>query len=154
MWDVKVHPEVRPLIDALKGNKSGYSDAYKQLVSNPCAELPTKDGKSRPFAYRLSGPLQERVCGLHLKRGYRLAFTMHDPETEEHEGIVEVLYAGTRDTRKRAKDAWTIVHHICDEENPPSGHLKPPCCQSGRPDMDEDKLGEVMDRLRRLRLGR
>jgi len=153
MWRVIVRREVRPLIDALKGKGAGYSDAYAQLTRDPCAEFPAQEG-SRPFAYRLSGPLSDKVCGVHLRRGHRLAFTMRPADDPAYEGIVEVLYAGTRDTRDRLRDTWTVVHDLFDEENPPDEHLRPPCCQADLPSVDEDELTEFMRRLRRLLRGR
>lgn len=154
MWDVIVRTPVRPLVDAVAGKRIGYGAAFGQLCADPCASFPTADGTTRPFAYRLSGPLGKKVCGLHLKRGYRLAFTMRPAESPEHEGIVEILYVGERDTRQRSKDAWTVVHHIFGEMNPLSGHLRPPCCEEGLPEIDEQELLEVMDRLRRFQLKR
>ncbi len=60
MWEVLVRRELRPLIDDLKGKKTGYADAYAQLQRDPCAIYPPgKDGDDgRAFAYRLSGPLR------------------------------------------------------------------------------------------------
>jgi hypothetical protein len=150
MWDVIVRRELRPLIDALKGKKTGYPAAYQQLCRDPCAEFPTADGRTAPFAYRLSGPLRPKVCGTHVKRGYRLAFSMRPSDDDRYEGIVEILYVGTRDTRDRSKDTWTIVHDLFGEQNPPDQHLRPPCCQDGLPVIDEDELAEFMRRLRRL----
>lgn len=52
-------------------------------------------------AYRLSGPLQPIVCGVHLRNGYRLAYT-----TQEHAGTrggrdVVILYVGKNDDLSR-----------------------------------------------------
>jgi hypothetical protein len=65
-WEVLVRREVEPLIDALKGKRAGYGAAVRQLELDPCVEFPTDDGGTRSFAYRLSGPLAPKVCGLHL----------------------------------------------------------------------------------------
>ncbi len=48
-------------------------------------------------AYRLSGSLEPKVCGVHLRRGYRLAFTMQPPEEEGGLARVVVRYVGKRD---------------------------------------------------------
>ena len=79
---------------------------------------------------------------------------MQPAEDEEHEGRVVILYVGKRDTRERSRDIWQIVHDLFDTENPPAGHLRPPCCDEGQPRLDETELEEVMDRLRRLLRGR
>jgi len=153
VWEVVVRRAVRPLIDALAGKRTGYRDAYEQLQQDPCLVRSTPQGP-RPFAYRLSGPLEPKVCGVHLKRDYRLAFSMQPAEDEEYEGRVMILYAGKRDTRERSHDIWQIVHDLFDTENPSAGHLRPPCCDEGRPHLDEMELVEFMDRLRRLLRGR
>jgi hypothetical protein len=153
VWEVVVRREARPLIDALAGKRAGYADAYEQLRRDPCAMRSTKDG-SRPFAYRLSGPLAPRVCGVHLKNGYRLAFSMQPQNDRRFEGRIVILYVGTRDTRDRSKDIWQIVHDLFDADNPPAGHLRPPCCDGGQPQIDETELDEFMRRLRKLLRGR
>lgn len=154
MWEVVVRREVRPVIDALQGKKSGYAAAYRQLQRDPCAVYPTEDGEVRAFAYRLTGPLATKVCGVHLKRGYRLAFSMRTSDDLDVDGIIEVLYAGPRDTRGRERDVWTIVHDLFGEQNPPEDHLRPPCCEGNLPAIDEDELAEFTRNLRRLVRGR
>jgi hypothetical protein len=153
VWDVVVRRELRPLIDALAGKRAGYVDAYAQLQRDPCVEYPTAKGK-RPFAYRLSGPLEPKVCGVRLKWGYRLAFTMRASTEEKYQGRVEVLYVGKRDTRDRARDVWQIVHDLFDVENPPADHVRPPCCELGLPAVDERELAEFMDALSKLLRGK
>lgn len=153
MWEVVVRRELRPLIDALAGKGTGYAAAYEQLRRDPCAERMTPAGK-RPFAYRLSGSLEPKVCGVHLKRGYRLAFSMQISGSEEYEGRVIILYVGERDTRDRSRDIWQIVHDLFHTENPTSDHLRPPCCDGGRPQLDEREVDDFMRRLRRFLRGR
>jgi hypothetical protein len=41
VWDVIVRRELRPVIDALAGKRTGYGDAYAQLQRDPCVEYPT-----------------------------------------------------------------------------------------------------------------
>lgn len=156
MWDVLVRREVRPAIDALKGKKTGYAETYAQLERNPCLVHPPPPGEDegRPFAYRVAGPLGKKVCGTHLRRDHRLAFSMQDPDRKGIEGTVIVLYAGVRDARDRSKDTLAIVHDLFGVESPAEDHLRPPCCQDGRPAIDEDKLEEFMNRLRRFLRGR
>jgi hypothetical protein len=153
VWDVVVRRELRPVIDALAGKRVGYGDAYTQLQKDPCVEYSTAKGK-RPFAYRLSGPLEPKVCGVRLKRGYRLAFTMRASTDKKYQGRVDVLYVGERDTRDRTGDVWQIVHDLFGVENPPADHLRPPCCESGLPNIDEQELAEFMDVLRKLLRGK
>lgn len=156
MWDVVVSRVLRPLIDDLKGEGAGYADAYEQLRRDPCLIYPAADHNTagRPFAYRISGPLGDTVCGVHLKRDYRLAFTMRESQDDAFEGVVEILYVGKRDTRDRSQDIWTIVHEVFGVENPPSDHLRPPCCSEGRPHIDEEELERFMNQLRRYLRGR
>ena len=149
-WEVVVRREVEPLIDALKGKRAGYGDAVRQLEINPCVEFERSDGDRRPFAYRLSGPLEPKVCGVHLKRDYRLAFTMRLPDRGDIDGIVEILFVGRRDTRDRSKDTWQIVHDLFGEDNPPADHLRPPCCHNGGPNVGAEELDEFMRRLRQF----
>ncbi len=49
MWEVVVRREVRPLIDALTGKRTGYRDAYEKLQQDPCLVRATPQGP-RPFA--------------------------------------------------------------------------------------------------------
>lgn len=156
MWEVLVRRELRPLIDDLKGKKTGYADAYAQLQRDPCAIYPPgKDGEDgRPFAYRISGPLEPKVCGTRLKRDHRLAFSIQRPNKDDSDGIVIVLYAGPRNHRQRKQDVWTIMHDLFDVQNPPEDHLRPPCCEGGLPHIDEAELDEFMARLGRLLRGR
>jgi hypothetical protein len=150
VWEVIVRREVRPLIDALKGQRVGYGEAERQLEADPCLTWLTPEGDVRAFAYRLSGPLQPKVCGVKLKRGYRLAFTMRPGDREAHEGIVDILFVGKRDTRHRAHDVWTIVHDLFGVENPAEDHLRPPCCADEHPVIDEAELAQFLTALRRL----
>jgi hypothetical protein len=153
VWDVVVRRELRPVIDALAGKRAGYGEAYAQLQRDPCVGYPAAKEK-RPFAYRLSGPLQPKVCGVRLKRGYRLAFTMGPSDEQKYQGRVEVLYVGERDTRDRSGDVWQIVHDLFGVENPPADHVRPPCCDSGLPVLDEQELTDFMNALRRLLRGK
>lgn len=154
MWRVAVRRELRPLVDALKGKETGYAQAYAQLGQDPCITYQTSSGKSRAFAYRISGGLSDRVCGVRIKRDYRIAFTMTKSDDEDYEGVVEILYVGGRDTRNRSDDVWDVVHDLFGEPNPKQGHDKPPCCGSDMPNMSEDEIQEFMGRLRKFLRGR
>ena len=79
---------------------------------------------------------------------------MQPHDDDRFEGRVVILYVGTRDTRDRSKDIWQIVHDLFDADNPSARHLRPPCCESGQPQIDETELDEFMRRLRRLLRGR
>ncbi len=144
------------MIDDLKGKKSGYADAYEQLMRDPCLIYPAPSGESegRPFAYRLSGPLAKKVCSVRLESRFRLAFSMQPADAGEIEGYVVILYVGERDTRDRANDVYTELHDIFGVDNPPAGHVRPPCCDDGQPAIDEAELDEFMRRLRRVLRGR
>jgi hypothetical protein len=150
MWKVIARSQVRPLIGAASRSRAGYPAAYVQLERDPCHTHPS----GRPFAYRITGPLGTKVCGLHLKNGYRLAFSTRESEDPSYEGIVEVLYVGTRDTRDRSRDVWNIVHDLFGAENPRAGHERPACCRDGLPRVSDEELEEFTARLRRLLRGR
>jgi hypothetical protein len=159
VWDVVVRRELRPVIDALAGKRTGYGDAYAQLQRDPCVEYPTAKKSSttegkRPFAYRLSGPLAPKVCGVRLKRGYRVAFTMGPSDDKKYQGSVHVLYVGERDTRDRTGDVWQILHDLFGVENPLADHDRPPCCDSDLPVLDEQELDDFMAALRKLLRGK
>jgi hypothetical protein len=148
MWKVVVRDELRHLVDDANRHKTAYPAAYAQLQRDPCLIF---HGKGRPFAYRLTGPLGDMVCGVKLKNRYRLAFAMRQADDDEHDGIVDVLYVGPRHTRDRAqRDVWQIVHELFGVANPPTGHLKRPCCESGLPDIDTQELDEFMASLRKF----
>jgi hypothetical protein len=144
-WEVYVAPAVERVIDDLRGKRLGLGDALRELARDPCsAELDAR---------RLSGPLAPTICGIHLSRGYRLAFSIQ-PKTKVHAARVVVLYVGNRDTRRRVGDIWEVLHDLFDVENPPADHLRPPCCESGLPNIDEQELAEFMTALRKLLRGR
>jgi hypothetical protein len=84
---------VRKLIDGLAAKRAGYQRVYAQLSRDPCA--------SELRAYRLAGPLELIVCGVHLDRGYRLAFTMQPPEAVGQPTRVVILYVGLREPSHR-----------------------------------------------------
>ena len=67
---------------------------------------------------------------------------------------MDVLYVGERDTRDRTRDVWRIVHDLFGVENPPADHVRPPCCESGLPVLDEQELADFMDALRQLLRGK
>lgn len=60
MFEVIVRRALRPIVDALKGKKTGYGDAVRQLERDPCHVHSSPTGPNRAFAYRLSGPLGTR----------------------------------------------------------------------------------------------
>lgn len=145
-FDIIVPRAVRPLIDHLAGQRAGYGEVYAQLERDPCAE--------HLGAYRLSGPLEPAVCGLHLRNGWRLAFTMQPPERPRGRRRVVILFVGRREPRARATDAWTILHDLFGVANPPAGHHKPPCCEGGVPDLPNAELDDFLLEAHRLTRGR
>lgn len=145
-YEVVTPRAVRKLIDALAGKRAGYRVVHDQLARDPCAvEL---------GAYRLSGPLEPTVCGVHLKRGFRLAFTIQPPETEDGPMRVVILYVGRREPRHQDSDVWTVVHDLFGVENPPAQHDRPPCCDGGLPEISQDELTAFLDELHRMTRGR
>lgn len=145
-YEVVVPREVRKLIDDLAGKGAGYRAVHDQLSRDPCApEL---------GAYRLSGPLEPIVCGVHLKRDYRLAFTIQPPQTDGGPNSVVILYVGQREPLHRNIDVWTVLHDLFGVENPPSRHDRPSCCAPGLPEISQDELDAFLDELQRMTRGR
>jgi hypothetical protein len=143
--EIYVAPAVERVIDELRGKRLGLGDALRELARDPCsAELDAR---------RLSGPLAPVVCGIHLSRGYRLAFSVQ-PKTRAHGARIVVLYVGKRDTRRRPHDIWEVLHDLFEVDNPPDEHDRPPCCADGMPSITEAELDDFMVRLRRLLRGR
>lgn len=95
-YEVVTPRAVAPLIAQLQGQRAGYAATYAQLQRDPCA---TALG-----GYRLSGPLEPAVCGLHLRNGWRLAFTMQPAEHEDALPSVVVLFVGKREPRHGTSD--------------------------------------------------
>jgi hypothetical protein len=137
---------VRPLIDDLAGKGAGYRRIHKELQRDPCAQA--------LGAYRLSGPLEPIVCGVHLNRGFRLAFTMQPPEQPDGPTRVVILYVGKREPRHSESDVWTVLHDLFGVDNPPAGHEQPPCCDDGLPAISGDELTTFLDELQRMARGR
>ena len=112
-FNVLVPPPVQRQVEALAGRKAGYQNVRRLLGVDPCHT----DLK----AYRLSGPLAPIVCGLHLKRGYRLAFTTQPPlvPSEDPRTQVVVLYVGKREPGHRTEtDVWDVLHDLFDSREP------------------------------------
>jgi hypothetical protein len=63
-YEVITPRAVAPLIAQLRGQRAGYAAAYAELARDPCSET--------LGAYRLSGPLEPSVCGVHLRNEWRL----------------------------------------------------------------------------------
>jgi hypothetical protein len=94
------------------------------------------------------------VCGVHLDRGYRLAFAMQPPETVGQPNRVVILYVGLREPNHRHSDIWTILHDLFGVENPPVDHDRPPCCEGSVPEIEQDDLDEFLRDLQRMIRGR
>jgi hypothetical protein len=140
---VLIPPAVQRLVDGLVGKSAGYAEKRRQLGQDPCA--------ADLGAYRLSGPLRPKVCGMWLKNGYRLAFTMQPPLGEDARERVVILYVGRREPRHRQSDVWTLLHDLFGVENPPENHHKPPCCEDGVPLVDDRELRSFEKALGNLR---
>jgi len=124
-YEVVTPRPVRKLIDDLAGKGAGYRVAYEQ---------PT-------------------ICGVHLKRGFRLAFTIQPPEKASAPTRVAILYIGQREPRHRDSDVWTVLHDLFGVENPPERHDRPPCCDGGLPNIGQDDLDAFLDALQRMTRG-
>jgi hypothetical protein len=145
-FEVVTPRPVRKLIDGLAGKRAGYQRVYAQLSRDPCApEL---------RAYRLAGPLEPIVCGVHLDRGYRLAFTMQPPEAVGQPTRMVILYVGPREPSHRQSDIWTILHDLFGVQNPPADHDRPPCCQGSTPEIDKEELEAFLRDLQQMTRGR
>ena len=139
-YEVITPPPVRQLIEALAGKRAGYRDVHAKLARDPCSD--------DLGAYRLSGPLEPIVCGVHLKRGYRLAFTMQPPEKKGGRDRVVVLYVGKREPRHGNTDIWNVLHGLFGVSNPPDNHQKPKCCETDRPQIGDDELDAFVKAVR------
>lgn len=140
-------PAVQVFIDDLAGEHAGFGEALRLIEEDPC--------QASLGAYRLSGSLEPKVCGAHLRRGYRVAFTMQPPIAQSDAPRVVILCVGKREPRHHGSaDIWTLLHDLFEVENPPDNHGKPPCCADGLPELDHQELEEFLRRLRRFRRGR
>lgn len=148
-WDIVQPDELDPQLKALAGRRAGLQQRLALLAADPC--------DSALGAYRLSGPLAPKVCGLHLDRGYRLAFTMQPALRSTDNPSVVLLYIGRREPGHRQAappDVWDDLHDIFGVSNPPAGHHKPPCCDDHEPSLDHDELADFLKQLRRFNRGR
>lgn len=142
-FDVRIPPDVQTLVEGLKGKSAGYAEKRRLLGIDPCDPV--------LGAYRLSGPLGLAVCGLHLKNGYRLAFTMQDPVVAGDLHRIVIIYVGKKEPGgRRSTDMWDVIHDLFGVENPQAGHFKPPCCEGGWPSLGEDDLAGFLRGLRAL----
>jgi hypothetical protein len=146
-WEIVQPPQLDPQLQALAGKRAGLRVRLEMLARDPCD--PTLK------AYRLSGVLQPKVCGVRLDRGYRLAFTTQPPLGEGDKSRVVVLYVGKREPGHRTDtDIWETLHDLFGEENPPTGHTKPTCCETELPTIDEGALASFLKAVARMNRGR
>jgi hypothetical protein len=142
---VKISPSLEPFIAGLRGKGAGLLEAVAKLEHDPCAT----------DAYKLVGPLRDRVCRLHMRRDYRLAFSfVEDIEDEWAKGceVVAVLAIGTKTSGpgKRPPAAFELVHEIFGEPFSAGTLKREPCCAQDRPQSSQAELEDAMARLRRL----
>lgn len=138
---------MQAVIDGLRGRGAGLQKHLAQLLQDPCAP--------NVAAYRLSGPLDRIVCGLHLDNGYRLAFTILEAVSPAEWPSIVVLYVGTRDLDgRRTDDIWEILHELFRLRNPPQAHHKLPCCENGQPRIRPELLDAFIAALQRVQRGR
>lgn len=144
-WELVQPAALDPQLKALAGRRAGLQRRLQLLRADPCDPA--------LGAYRLSGPLAPVVCGLHLDRGYRLAFSTQPALTPEDRPRVVLLYVGRREPGHRADrpiDVWDILHDLFGIENPPAGHDKPPCCDHDQPTISDEDLMAFLKTLRRV----
>ena len=148
-YEILIPRAVQLEVDKLAGKRAGFAEAVEQLKLDPC-NLGAPDGVVK--SYRLSGPLQPIVCGVHLRNGYRLAYTTHDDPDATGGRRVIILYVGKKvdPAYERGNDMWDVVHDLFGTDNPLVAHLKPPCCQGDWPEIDDDALDEFTSRLRQV----
>lgn len=151
--DILIPPAVQLEVNKLAGKGAGFAEAVGQLKLDPCNLGAPKDVIK---AYRLSGPLQPIVCGVHLRNGYRLAYTTQERAGPRGGRDVVILYVGKKDdpAYERGNDMWDVVHDLFGTDNPPTAHLKPPCCEQDWPTIDPDALDEFTARLQQVQRGR
>lgn len=142
-FEVLVLPHVASAIKQLTGRAAGYGSRYRQLEIDPCAP--------EVGAYRLSGPLDDIVCGVHLNGNWRLAFTF-GPDELGTKGlpVVTVLYIGQHNRKSRQQDIWNELHELFGVENPPEDHLKPDCCDDGLPVIALDDYTDIRSQSKRF----
>jgi hypothetical protein len=145
-YEVIIPRAVASLVAQLRGQRAGYGAAYAELARDPCSET--------LGAYRLSGPLEPSVCGVHLRNGWRLAFTMQPADRGGTLPRVVILFVGKREPRHRGSDAWAILHDLFGVENPPEDHHKPPCCEAALPALADDVLDAFLRQVHLLTRGR
>jgi hypothetical protein len=147
-YAVVIPPAVQRQVDKLAGLRTGYGETLAQLRLDPC-NLGAPPNPPIPKAYRLSGPLQPVVCGTHLRRGYRLAYTVQDDPEAAHGKRVVILYVGKKDdpAYQHGNDVWDLVHDLFGVANPPTNHRKPPCCERDWPSITDDQLDEFLASL-------
>ena len=133
-------------VESLAGKGAGYAEVRRRLGVDPC--------DPNLGAYRLSGPLAQIVCGLHLRRGFRIAFTMQPSADGVERTAVVILYVGKRQPRQRDGDIWDLLHDLFEVENPPADHRKPPCCEGSQPHISSEGLEAFLIGLRRFQRGR
>jgi hypothetical protein len=126
----------------LRGKRIGLAKALARLADDPC----------HPSHYRIEGVLHPKVCGLHLARGWRLAFSFLDEDPNGHHGTVAVLFIGEKEPARPRRTApmWQLVHELFGERHAEGGGQHEPCCAEGQPRVSEREVIELMERLRRL----
>ena len=75
---------------------------------------------------------------------------MQPPEEEGGLARVVVRYVGKREPRHRDRDVWTVLHDLFGVTNPPGNHVKPPCCATDVPDIDDADLDVFLKELPRF----
>ena len=142
-WDIYQPPELDPQLAALAGRRAGLRRCLELLSEDACH--PDVGG------YRLSGPLAPIVCGAHLNRGYRVAYSTQSALTASDRPRVVVLYVGKKEPgHQRDGDVWDVLHDLFHATNPTIGHTKPPCCDGDLPEIDYDVLNAFLHALRRF----
>ncbi len=148
-YNVMIPHLVQHEVEKLVGQRTGYAEVRRQLELDPC-NLGAPPNPDSPKAYRLSGPLKPVVCGTHLRRGYRLAYTVQDDPGVPSGKRVVILYVGKKDdpAYRDGNDMWDLVHGLFGTTSPPANHLKPPCCEKDWPSITDEQLDAFLANLR------
>lgn len=111
-WDIYQPPELDPQLAALAGRRAGLRRCLELLSQDACH--PDVGG------YRLSGPFAPIVCGAHLDRRYRVAYSTQPALTASDRPRVVVLYVGKKEPgSQRDGDVWTCSTICSTRTTPP-----------------------------------
>lgn len=133
---IQITPTGQQTLSALRGrSRAAWKQKLKQLETQGCAAA----------AYRLTGPVIERICCIHLYGSCRALVCF--PSANE---VVVLLVAEHRESR--ALDVYRLLYSLLDLEEPTGSRDKPACCDDdGDPPVDPDLVDRFMQGADALR---